>query len=94
MKYLFFLFVFSSSFIFANPTNPTKSSVKAVTVFVDGAQVTRHSKINLPQGTTEFSFTKLSPHIQENSIQISGLNGASILSINYAINHINKLDKY
>jgi len=93
MKYLFLLFVFGSSFIFANPTNPTKSSVKAVTVFVDGAQVTRHSKINLPQGTTEFSFTKLSPHIQENSIQISGLNGASILSINYAINHINKLDK-
>ncbi len=93
MKRLFFLFVFSSSFIFANSTNPTKSSVKAVTVFVDGAQVTRHSKITLPSGTTEFSFTKLSPHIQENSIQISGLDGASILSINYAINHISKLDK-
>lgn len=93
MKRLFFLFVFSSSFIFANSTNPTKSSVKAVTVFVDGAQITRHSKITLPSGTTEFSFTKLSPHIQENSIQISGLDGASILSINYVINHINKLDK-
>ena len=93
MKYLFLLFVFSTSYIYANTTNPTTSSVKAVTIFVDGAQVTRHSKIILTSGTTQFSFTKLSPHIQENSIQISGLDGASILSINYAINHINKLDK-
>ncbi|TBN06440.1 mucoidy inhibitor MuiA family protein [Hyunsoonleella flava] len=93
MKRLLFLFLLSSSFVFANSTNPTKSSVKAVTVFVDGAQVTRHAKIILPQGTTEFSFIKLSPFVQENSIQISGLNGASILSINYAINHITKFDK-
>jgi len=63
MKYLFLLFVFSTSYIYANTTNPTTSSVKAVTIFVDGAQVTRHSKIILTSGTTQFSFTKLSPHI-------------------------------
>ncbi|MBC3759065.1 mucoidy inhibitor MuiA family protein [Hyunsoonleella sp. SJ7] len=93
MKCLIFLLLFSPIILFANPTNPTKSSVKAVTVFVDGAEVTRSATITLPAGTTEFTFTKLSPHIKENSIQISGLNGASILSLNYAINHINKLDK-
>lgn len=92
MKHLFILFLLCSSIAFAK-TNPTKSSVKAVTVFVDGAQVTRLATITLPIGTTEFSFTKLSPHIQEKSIQISGLNDASILSINYAINHLSKLDK-
>ncbi len=93
MKHLPYLFIFISALSFANPTQPTKSSVKAVTVFVDGAQVTRTANINLLSGTTEFSFTKLSPHINENSISISGLDGASILSINYAINHISKLDK-
>ena len=93
MKQLCILFLFCTSILFTNDTNPTKSSVKAVTVFVDGAQVTRLAKIALPIGTTEFSFTKLSPHIQENSIQISGLDNASILSINYAINHLSKLDK-
>ena len=83
-------------FSLANPTFPVKattSTIKSVTVFVDGAQVTRTANITLLPGTTEFVFTKLSPHINESSIQISGLNDASILSINYAINHINKLDK-
>ncbi|WP_298553845.1 mucoidy inhibitor MuiA family protein [uncultured Algibacter sp.] len=93
MKQLCILFLLCTSILFANNTNPTTSSVKAVTVFVDGAQVTRLATINLPVGTTEFSFIKLSPHIQENSIQISGLDDASILSINYAINHLSKLDK-
>ena len=93
MKHLRILFLLFTSITLANSTNPTTSSVKAVTVFVDGAQVTRIATISLPVGTNEFSFTKLSPHIQENSIQISGLNNASILSINYAINHLSKLDK-
>lgn len=93
MKYLCALLLLCTPLAFANNTNPTASSVKAVTVFVDGAQVTRLAKISLPIGTTEFSFTKLSPHIQENSIQVSGLDNASILSINYAINHLSKMDK-
>lgn len=93
MKHLSILFIFISAFCFANSTQPAKSSIKDVTVFVDGAQVTRIASIALPFGTTEFSFTKLSPHINENSISISGLDGASILSINYVINHISKLDK-
>ncbi|WP_298496612.1 mucoidy inhibitor MuiA family protein [uncultured Algibacter sp.] len=93
MKQLCIFFLCFASIAYATNTNPTKSSVKAVTVFVDGAQITRSATITLPAGTTEFSFTKLSPHIQENSIQISGLNDASILSINYAINHLSKLDK-
>lgn len=93
MKKLCILFLFCTSILFANNTNPTTSSVKAVTVFVDGAQVTRLATITLPVGTTEFSFIKLSPHIQENSIQVSGLDNASILSINYAINYLSKLDK-
>jgi len=81
MKQLCLLFLLCASISFANNKNPTTSSVKAVTVFVDGAQVTRTAKIAIPIGTTEFTFTKLSSHIQENSIQISGLNDASIISI-------------
>lgn len=93
MKYSFIFFLFFVSITWANNTNPNPSSIKSVTVFVDGAQVTRLVKISLPEGTTEFTFAKLSPHIQENSIQISGLDNASIMSINYAINHLSKLNK-
>ncbi|WP_282135941.1 DUF4139 domain-containing protein [Seonamhaeicola maritimus] len=94
MKKLLFSLVFSTTLTFANAfTNPTQSSVKKVTVYVNGAQITRSAKVSLSSGTTEFTFDKLSPKIQEGSIQISGLNQASILSINYGINYINKQDR-
>jgi len=45
MKQLCILFLLCVSISFANNTNPTTSSVKAVTVFVDGEQVTRSAFI-------------------------------------------------
>ncbi|WP_136481211.1 DUF4139 domain-containing protein [Cognatitamlana onchidii] len=92
MKYAIIFFLLCVSMTRAN-TNPTPSSIKTVTVFVDGAQITRLAKISITAGTSEFSFVKLSPYIQENSIQISGLDNTSVLSINYAINHLTALDK-
>ena len=93
MKNLLFLLALFTSLAFAKNTNPTKSSIHAVTVYVNGAQITRFAKVTVASGTTEFTFDKLSPHIQESSIQVSGLKNASILSINYGINYINKQDK-
>ena len=93
MRLLYAICLLISICTFANPTNPSQSTIKSVTIFVDGAQITRTAKIIVPEGTTEFSFDKLSPKIIENSIQISGLDDISILSINYAINHLAKQDK-
>lgn len=93
MRLLYAICLLISICTFANPTNPSQSTIMSVTIFVDGAQITRTAKIIVPEGTTEFSFDKLSPKIIENSIQISGLDDISILSINYAINHLAKQDK-
>ena len=68
-------------------SNPIPTTITDVTVYLSGAQITRTATIKLPVGTTEFNFDKLSPHIQESSIQISGLKNASILSINFGINY-------
>ncbi len=68
----------------------TKSKIRSVTVYLDGAEINRQAPVKLKSGTTEFTFNKLSPHIQESSIQISGLKTASILSINYGINYPSK----
>lgn len=93
MKNLILLFIFCTSLIHANNTKPSTSEIKEVTVYVNGAQITRTAKISLASGTTEFTFEKLSPKILESSIQVSGLNNTSILSINYGINYINKQNK-
>jgi TonB-dependent SusC/RagA subfamily outer membrane receptor len=71
-----------------NAQQPSK--IKDVTVYLDGAEITRSSDVNLGTGTTEFTFNGLSPNIQESSIQISGLKKASILSINCGINYLSK----
>jgi len=88
MKKLFILFLFFYSSLFA--TDKLPSTIKSVIVYIDGAQITRLVTIELPKGTSQFTFNELSPFIQENSIQVSGLNDASILSINFAINYLSK----
>lgn len=66
------------------------TKITDVTVYLDGAEINRTAKVNLKPGTSEFTFNALSPHIEESSIQISGLKNASILSINYGINYLSK----
>ncbi|AUP81734.1 DUF4139 domain-containing protein [Flavivirga eckloniae] len=93
MKHLLYFLFLTTTIAFSNNEKPTSTSINEVTVYVNGAQIIRTAKINLPVGTTSFKFDKLSPNIQESSIQISGLKSASILSINYGINYLSKQKK-
>jgi len=81
-----FLFIFCISTLYAQES----STITEVTLYLDGAEINRKATVNLKPGTTEFSFNNLSPDIEESSIQISGLNNASILSVNYGINYLSK----
>jgi hypothetical protein len=67
-----------------------KSEITDVKVYLDGAEINRTASVTLNPGTSEFTFNKLSPYIEESSIQVSGLKNSSILSINYAINYLSK----
>lgn len=66
------------------------SKIKEVTVYLSGAQITRTAECHLNEGSNEVIFTGLSSKIDESSIQISGLNAVSILSIAYNINYLEK----
>ncbi|TDY12267.1 DUF4139 domain-containing protein [Meridianimaribacter flavus] len=89
MKNILLLFFIVSTLGFANKKN-TSSTIKEVTVYLNGAQITRTTTVSVPVGTTEFVLDNLSPNIQESSIQVSGLKQASVLSINYGINYLTK----
>lgn len=80
------LFFLCTVFAFAQEA----SKIKNVTVYLDGAEITRTAHVTLNAGTTELTFNKLSSHIEESSIQISGLKNTSVLSINYGINYLSK----
>ncbi len=88
MKKLLLLLLFPT-LLFAGEIKP-KTIIKEVTVYLNGAQITAESAVNVPKGTTEVYLTGLSPLIDQNSIQISGLKDVSILSISYCVNAVAK----
>ncbi len=90
MKNLLLLFALFPFALFANSEIPQPSKIEKVTVYLEGASIERTSSINLLAGENTFAFKNLSPDIDENSIQISGLGDASILSIVFNIDFLEK----
>ncbi|OUS00938.1 hypothetical protein A9Q86_09315 [Flavobacteriales bacterium 33_180_T64] len=93
MKKITLLIFLITTISFANTKKGTPTKLKEATVYLSGAQIKRTANIKLSAGTTEFTFDRLSPNIQESSIQVSGLKNTSILSINFGINYLAKQNK-
>lgn len=74
-------------------TKEIKSKVDEVTVFLDGAQITRNAKIQVGAGTTLLKFTNLSPFIRSKTVQIKSTGDVTVLSVNHSQNHLEKLEK-
>ncbi|MBQ4819246.1 mucoidy inhibitor MuiA family protein [Aquimarina sp. MMG016] len=74
----------------ANTGKKEQSTIEEVTVYLNGAQIKRTASIDLIPGTNEIVLHDLSPGIDENSIQVSGLKNTSILSINFNIDYLEK----
>ncbi|BFP43312.1 DUF4139 domain-containing protein [Flavobacteriaceae bacterium GF1] len=89
MKKLIVFLLCIPSILFPNDQK-VPSKIKAVTVYLSGAQITRTATCALKEGSNEVVFTGLSHKIDESSIQVSGLDAVSILSIAYNINYLEK----
>mgnify|MGYP000129663425 CR=1 FL=1 len=89
MKSLLFTLLLLPFTLFANDKK-IPSKINEVNVYLNGAQINRSAKFNLDPGTSELKFIGLSPKVDENSIQISGLQSVSILSMDFGINYLNK----
>ncbi|TMM57237.1 mucoidy inhibitor MuiA family protein [Maribacter algarum] len=87
MKNLILFLVLCPFLIFGNDEK-IPSKIKEVTVYLSGANITRTAECNLDAGTSEITLTGLSTKIDESSIQISGLQSVSILSMTYDINYM------
>ena len=88
MKKCIALLVFLPFLVFGADKLPSK--IKSVTVYLNSAEIIRTASFQLNEGSTEYTFAGLSSKIDENSIQISGLQSASVLAINYDINYLDK----
>ncbi|WP_196886804.1 mucoidy inhibitor MuiA family protein [Aureivirga sp. CE67] len=94
-KILFLLLLLCIQITFAQKETEKKidSKVDEVTVFLDGAQISRFKTISLPKGETILKFHQLSPYIDGKSVQVKGDFDGMILSVNHQNDHLNKLKK-
>jgi len=70
------------------PPKVVPSNIMGVTVFLQGAQVTRNALTTLDLGKTELVFRGISPQIDPQSIQVKGDGAFTILSVQHQINYL------
>lgn len=70
-----------------------ESKIEKVTVFLEGAQVQRNAKVNVPAGKYELVFTNISPSIDKQSIQVKADNNITVLSVIHQQNHLKEQQK-
>jgi len=90
---LIILCLFISKVYALDTEKEVKSTVSEVTVYLEGAQETRKSTIDLPQGKTTLKFVGLSPFIDAKSIQLKVDGEVTVLTVNHQLNHLLKVEK-
>ncbi|WP_224485419.1 mucoidy inhibitor MuiA family protein [Robertkochia aurantiaca] len=96
MKQFFLcLTVFACFQVLSQNPNEKKvtSEISEVTVFMEGAQITRKKQIELPAGTTHISFVGLSPFIQGKSLQVTADRKIMILSAEHRQNFLDTIER-
>ncbi|HWZ02076.1 MAG TPA: mucoidy inhibitor MuiA family protein, partial [Mucilaginibacter sp.] len=69
------------------------SKVQKVTVFLNGAQVTRTAMVNVSAGTSQLIFGEISPGIDVQSIQVHAGGQFTILSVKHELDFLNEQAK-
>jgi uncharacterized protein (TIGR02231 family) len=72
----------------SNPELRVEAPVKAVTLYLDGAEVAQQKAVNLNTGLTKVIFTNLSSKLIPKSIQVNVGEGVSVLSITEKLNFL------
>ncbi len=81
-----------SQIVSASEPKPLPSRIENVTVFLNGAQVTRTANASLVAGTTLLVFDNISAGINTQSIQVGGAGNFTVLSVNHQLNYL-KVEK-
>lgn len=90
MKKLVFMLglVMHFSFLFSSENKPVVTQIKEVIVFQKGAQVYKSGTVFIDQGVTDLQISDLPRNINPQSLQVKGLGGFTILSVNYQLNYL------
>lgn len=70
-----------------------KSEINEVTVYLNGAQVTRSKTVDIPTGRATLKFVDLSPFIDSKSISVNAKGDFKVLSVNLQQNFLTRQTK-
>lgn len=70
-----------------------KSVAERVTLFINGAQVTRTQTVTVPAGESTLTFTGLSPYMDAKSIQIRAKGNLTVRGVSHHFNHLDSLER-
>ena len=76
-----------------NARKNADSKIQKVTIYIDGAQVTRTGHAALNTGTTDIVFGGLSPYLDKSSVSVEAKGGFTVMSVAQQINHLNEQKK-
>lgn len=76
--------------IYAETPKEINSEIKNVTVYQQGAQITREGNGFIPKGKSTLIFQGLPEKITPSSIQVSATNNVMIVSVTHSIDYLNK----
>jgi hypothetical protein len=64
-----------------------ESTVKEVMIFSEGCRITKTQSVALEKGNTVLKFNKLTPYLDEKSVQVKVDQNAIVLSVNFQMNY-------
>ncbi|MEN8927734.1 MAG: DUF4139 domain-containing protein [Flavobacteriales bacterium] len=80
-------FTFSTPIFSANFEKDIKSKIRDVTVYLNGAQVSRRGNVALKKGVNTIFFNDVSPYVNQKTIQVKGLGDYIILDTKKGIKY-------
>jgi uncharacterized protein (TIGR02231 family) len=73
---------------YADGEKDVNSKINEVTVFLQGAQVTRTANVSIPAGTTDLVFDGVSPYLNTNSIKAGGTGNFIVMDVRYNTEYV------
>ncbi len=73
------------------PEKDLSTEINQVTVYLNGAQIQRSGEVQIPAGETILIADGLTPHLNDQSIQVKAEGAFTLLSVNHRINYLNDL---
>jgi len=87
MKNILIAFLFAPTLLFANESKTVKSKIQSVTVYQQGAQISRKAYYKVSSGITVISLEGISRQIDPKSIQVNGTGDMVILDSKYKLKY-------